>query len=1434
MQRSRLSLPVNGQRIPRRNGFPITVMTLPETSERLRMYDNARISLDQFQPQHMIHFIVNPRSQARDLDPVDIFWRIRRQLEAYLGLSLANIPGQLSVSLDSAVDGDINNQPERLLGGDSNINFRFDSIDDVDISNVFAIYEERNYVGIVVEMMRWDLSFSLYHLLSRESRGGCTNFVYHDMETNKERAIPLRDFGDGVEYRLHQYADWPPLIKQKFGKRYKDEMPKSLKDLRGLYCYSIRRDIEPVACSFPDLVGKPLYPVCALMAFLYGWHLAKFRSGEIDVSDALLNDTGCLYYTAVQYVEKYRTDSRGLFSNRGFVKLVNEICPEFAVTVFDATRTVMFRAEGASYVSPLPNYGFRRGEFTEDVLKRYWQRRICIFLDTEKQHYVPIFDTDLFFSSTSARHVMMYCPFCQSRVHKKMLPLHRCRIIECLGCSQKFENKELLEAHRSTRDMDEQECEHCWQIFRNTRCFRRHFPMCKGTYSIVCIHCKKKYKSNERHECLAKRKCTKNGNRGCPGSNTEHRKLYDENGIPYDAYHLCPFRRQELKPRPMADTWVFDFECLLEKGVYNCLSSFRPSLNAVSQRNCTDVWTELQDMELPNDLIVHRHRVNYAYAMPLILEGRYLSEEEALERAISGNTIAEFWEKMKSVRSEGISNWYAHNLKGYDGRLLMDFFEKHDIAPESIMKAGDKIMGMEIRVRHVDAERYHGLRFFDSLLLLNSGLKNLPKMFGLDTNIVRKGDFPYLFNTPENQQYDGPLPATEFYEIDRKSPGEKERFLEWYKQESLRLIREGTTWNLQKELRAYCINDVVILAKALRIFSETMCQMNNGANPLWLYTTASYAWSVYRHLHLPDDLIYRLNINHDKFARRALHGGKTDVRIMQVELAPETIAAGTGLRYVDVQSLYPTVQYYDLLPVGPPETTLYTSANPLTMEEHYRLITMPEEHGLFFIECDLEPKRYVHHPIVGDYVQNRFMAHVLPIKRAVLTSIEYKAALNEGYVATAIYRIDRYCASRDAFKSYIRTFLRLKILSSKKPFSADASEEEKEAYFSKVREKYGFDIKESEFEENPAIRALAKLLLNSLWGKFGQRNDLVQTEFCRDGLSLRKYADSIRHRKIRELGTRQYGKTAWQKVYKKTNIEPKYNIAIASFVTAHARLRLLKELKRMGDRVVYHDTDSIVYLRQPGKPDIEEGQFLGDWESETGTNLIDQFIGLAPKTYAYSYVCSQTGERKNFVKVKGFPLDGRTSQKLTLDHFREVLYKTLVPGERPFALNELLAATRQRVQNDVDADGQVVIQTNVFAHAYPSEKNINQFIANIDERYNLQPKNLNTLMNRQYLPFMYTAQQNKVLKLDYQKGVINTVNQTQRYGLDSTRNCIRFETLPYGWERFPEAHLDRDVLIHNSENAERVCQNRPVTCLEGYELREMENERIATAEAIAY
>lgn len=40
-------------------------------------------------------------------------------------------------------------------------------------------------------------------------------------------------------------------------------------------------------------------------------------------------------------------------------------------------------------------------------------------------------------------------------------------------------------------------------------------------------------------------------------------------------------------------------------------------------------------------------------------------------------------------------------------------------------------------------------------------LAKLPNAFGLKE--LKKGYFPHFFDTPQNQQYVGPLPAEEFY-----------------------------------------------------------------------------------------------------------------------------------------------------------------------------------------------------------------------------------------------------------------------------------------------------------------------------------------------------------------------------------------------------------------------------------------------------------------------------------------------------------------------------------------------------------------------------------------------------------------------------------------------------------------------------------------------
>ena len=58
------------------------------------------------------------------------------------------------------------------------------------------------------------------------------------------------------------------------------------------------------------------------------------------------------------------------------------------------------------------------------------------------------------------------------------------------------------------------------------------------------------------------------------------------------------------------------------------------------------------------------------------------------------------------------------------------------------------------------------------------------------------------------------------------------------------------------------------------------------------------------------------------------------------------------------------------------------------------------------------------------------------------------------------------------------------------------------------------------------------------------------------------------------------------------------NLAIVALTTSHARLRLLKTLRQLDDRVFDYDTDSGIYTSKPGKWESQLGNVLGDWDNQ--------------------------------------------------------------------------------------------------------------------------------------------------------------------------------------------------------------------------------------------
>ena len=84
-------------------------------------------------------------------------------------------------------------------------------------------------------------------------------------------------------------------------------------------------------------------------------------------------------------------------------------------------------------------------------------------------------------------------------------------------------------------------------------------------------------------------------------------------------------------------------------------------------------------------------------------------------------------------------------------------------------------------------------------------------------------------------------------------------------------------------------------------------------------TLASYALTVFRNLYMPKDTLIFATEDDHKFAQEALHGGRTDVRVLYREWTEQDISNEVYGSYVDVQSMYPFVQFSKELTSGIPE-----------------------------------------------------------------------------------------------------------------------------------------------------------------------------------------------------------------------------------------------------------------------------------------------------------------------------------------------------------------------------------------------------------------------------------------------------------------------------------------------------------------------------------
>ena len=172
------------------------------------------------------------------------------------------------------------------------------------------------------------------------------------------------------------------------------------------------------------------------------------------------------------------------------------------------------------------------------------------------------------------------------------------------------------------------------------------------------------------------------------------------------------------------------------------------------------------------------------------------------------------------------------------------------------------------------------------------------------------------------------------------------------------------------------------------------------------------------------------------------------------------------------------------------------------------------------------------------------------------------------------------------FAEYIDKFLTIKMQSSGWPGWCK-TEEHKNRYILEVSLKERIELKKEQVEENPGLKSVAKLMLNSFWGKFGMRDNLTQTHFMHKPKEFYKLLRS----KVRQVHGIHTVNEECVMVISSAEEEGNTtsNVAIAALTTSYGRLRLLDMMRKLGDRVLYTDTDSVIYVSRSvtGNPNLE-------------------------------------------------------------------------------------------------------------------------------------------------------------------------------------------------------------------------------------------------------
>ena len=409
--------------------------------------------------------------------------------------------------------------------------------------------------------------------------------------------------------------------------------------------------------------------------------------------------------------------------------------------------------------------------------------------------------------------------------------------------------------------------------------------------------------------------------------------------------------------------------------------------------------------------------------------------------------------------------------------------------------------------------------------------------------------------------------------------------------------------------------------------------------------------------------------------REAFFGGRTNA----VSLYAKTDQSkGEQIRYVDVTSLYPWVNKYGEYPTGHPEIITNPENQDLSSYFGIAKVTILPPFELYHPVLPYRCKGKLVFPLCKSCVENQMQKPFAERSEICCHTDEQRAltgtwctpeimkAIEMGYTVITVHEVWHFAHKQTGlFSDYVNTWLKIKQESAGYP-SEIVTEEEKQEFVSRYKEREHIDLDPQYIVENPGRKATAKLMLNSFWGKFGENLDKPTTASITSTESLFDFVSDplIKIQQIR-ICNDELLEMVYSNVKSNQLDNGKRNVFVAAFTTCHARLKLYSYLQKLNKQVLYFDTDSVVYKWQPGQVEIPLGDFLGEMTNELQDknrpgDYITEFVSGGPKNYGYV-----TDQGAVCCKVRGFSLKSvRGSSQLNYTILRNNLLKELTDPQQ--------------------------------------------------------------------------------------------------------------------------------------------------------------------------